>query len=143
MSTLFVEQPQFLGRNSLRGSLRLLLVDEDASDLAHYQRILEAEGYQVRSCSSYLEAVLYLDHETFDFIVVDHGFGGPQWRVVLESAADHHRRIPVLVVTRARDMVCYLEAMQLGAVDYLEKPLTPAQHVRVLNSHRPPQKAAA
>lgn len=143
MSTLFVEQPQFISRNSFTGRIRVLLVDEDLSDREYYRRILEAEGYQVRTCSSYLEAILCFDHETFDFIVVDHGFGGPQWRVVLESAADHHRHIPVLVVTRSRDMVCYLEAMQLGAVDYLEKPLTSAQLIKVLNSHLPPQNAAA
>jgi FixJ family two-component response regulator len=34
---------------------------------------------------------------------------------------DRHRA--VLVVTRCVDMSCYLEAMQMGAVDYLEKPL--------------------
>ncbi len=143
MSTLFVEQRQFVARNSLTRRIRVLLVDEDASDREYYRRILEVEGCQVRACSSYLEAVLCLDHELFDFIVVDHGFGGPQWRVVLENAADHHRNIPALVVTRSRDMVCYLEAMQLGAVDYLEKPVTSAQLIQVLKTHLPPQNAAA
>ncbi len=142
MSTTFVEQPRLVGQNPLKSRMRVLLMDENASDRAHYQRILEAGGYQVRACSTYREAILCLDHESFGFIVVDHGFGGPEWRVVLESASENHRRIPVLVVTRSRDMVCHLEAMRLGAVDYLEKPLTAAQLALVLESHLPPWNAA-
>jgi FixJ family two-component response regulator len=33
-----------------------------------------------------------------------------------------HRNIPIVVVARCLDMHCYLEAMELGAVDYLERP---------------------
>jgi len=47
------------------------------------------------------------------------------------------------VLTRSVDMNCYLEAMQLGAVDYLEKPLPPAQFLRIVETHLRPQAAAA
>ncbi len=33
------------------------------------------------------------------------------------------RNVPVLVMTRHHNMGSYIEAMQLGAVDYLEKPI--------------------
>jgi FixJ family two-component response regulator len=33
-----------------------------------------------------------------------------------------HRNIPIVVVARCLDIHCYLEAMELGAVDYLERP---------------------
>jgi len=41
----------------------------------------------------------------------------------------------VLVLTRCLEMKCYLEAMQLGAADYLEKPLTPMEFERVVKAH--------
>ena len=45
------------------------------------------------------------------------------------------RRLPVLVLTECLDMDCYLEAMQLGAVDYVEKPLRPDEVARLVETH--------
>ena len=43
---------------------------------------------------------------------------------MLERAVQIDRTLPVLVVARSLHMPCYLEAMQLGAVDYLAEPLS-------------------
>ena len=45
------------------------------------------------------------------------------------------RRRPVLVLTRSIDMHCYLEAMQMGAIDYVEKPVPPADLLRFVQAH--------
>jgi FixJ family two-component response regulator len=45
---------------------------------------------------------------------------------VVASAIEQDRETPVLVLTRSIDMPCYLESMQLGARDYVEKPLLPS-----------------
>jgi len=44
-----------------------------------------------------------------------------------------------VVLTHCLHMGCYLEAMQLGAVDYLEKPLTPADVEHLLTTHAQPR----
>jgi DNA-binding NtrC family response regulator len=46
----------------------------------------------------------------------------------------------VVVLTRCLEMNCYLEAMQLGAVDYLEKPLAPAEFEHLVTTHCQPRK---
>jgi DNA-binding response OmpR family regulator len=51
----------------------------------------------------------------------------------------HATGTPVVVLTRCLEMSCYLEAMQLGAVDYLEKPLPPAEFERLVTAHCQPQ----
>jgi response regulator of citrate/malate metabolism len=56
---------------------------------------------------------------------------------VLKRATEINRSLPVLVVARCLDMGCYLEAMQLGAVDYLVEPLTASEIGRVLEDHPP------
>ena len=43
-----------------------------------------------------------------------------------------NRRRPVLVVTDCVDMRCYLDAMWLGATDYLEKPHSPEQLLKTV-----------
>ena len=53
--------------------------------------------------------------------------------VELILARDRHT--PVVVLTRCLEMKCYLDAMQLGAADYLEKPLTPTEFERLVKTH--------
>jgi FixJ family two-component response regulator len=53
----------------------------------------------------------------------------------VERAIEKDRRIPVLVLARSVDMGCYLEAMQLGAFDYLEKPVSASEVVRLVATH--------
>ena len=44
-------------------------------------------------------------------------------------------QLPVLVLTEYLDMSCYLEALQLGAADYVEKPLRPDEVARLVETH--------
>jgi len=130
------EQHQFFSR-------KVLLVDEDYGDLRHYAEILEQQGYEVRMCASYDEGAQCLDCEPFDFVVVSQGSRAFEGRALVERVVMVDRHIPVLVLARCADMNCYLEAMQLGAVDYLEKPLTPSELARVVETHLRPRQMAA
>ena len=80
--------------------------------------------------------------EVFAFVMVTQGTPNFEGRCVLERAVEIDRSLPVLVVARCLDMNCYLEAMQLGAVDYLVEPLTVLEIGRVLEN-RPPYRSVA
>lgn len=114
---------------------KVLLVDEDCEDLEYNCLILEQQGCEVRTCRSFVEGIRSLDCEPFDFIVVGQGSLRFEGRAVLERAIEIDRHTPVVVLTRWHDMACYLEAMQLGAVDYLEKPVSPLDVARVIKTH--------
>ena len=118
-------------RKTTSGRRRILLVDEDNQDLRFYRMILEDRGFDVCLCNSFEDGKRCLESQSFDFIIVGQGSCAFEGRKVLEQAIGIDRRIPVLVITRCIDMSCYLEAMQLGAVDYLEKPLPPDQVMRL------------
>ncbi len=116
---------------------KVLLVDLDEQDLNYLADVLKHCGYEVRPFLSYSEGARCLQHEGVDFVVVSQGGPALHARPLLEMALMKDRHLPVLVVTRSVDMRCYLEVMQLGAVDYLEKPLLPAELLRVLETHLP------
>jgi two-component system phosphoglycerate transport system response regulator PgtA len=122
---------------------KILLVDEDRNDLSYYAHLFAQFGYNVQASSSYADAGKWLGREHFDFIVVSQGSRAFEGRLVVEQALMFDRRTPVLVLTRSAEMDCYLEAMQLGAVDYLEKPLSPAELMRVLETHLRPRTMVA
>jgi two-component system phosphoglycerate transport system response regulator PgtA len=118
--------------------LQFLLVDEDHNDLEYYRALLEKQGYKVCASDSYEVAAHCLEDKPFDFILVGQGTAAFEGRCVLERARSLNQRQPVVVLSRCLDIDCYLEAMQLGAVDYLEKPVSPAEIVRVVRTHLRP-----
>ena len=126
------EQPQTAAK------LRFLLVDEDRNDLMHYRALLEGQGNIVFASDSYEGAARSLEDEPFDFILVGQGTSAFEGRCVVERALRLEQRRPVVILSRCLDMDCYLEAMQLGAADYLEKPVDPAELARVIRTHRRP-----
>jgi DNA-binding NtrC family response regulator len=131
-------------RQSLSGPKgTALLVGEDPGELRYYRDILERYGYRVRICDSYQEGVRLLADEVFQFVMVSQGTPNFEGSCVLKCATEINRNLPVLVVARCLDMGCYLEAMQLGAVDYLVEPLTVSEIGRVLKNHLPAQSIAA
>ncbi len=84
--------------------------------------MLRALGYEVVICDTYEEGANLLETEDFDFAIVNQGSAAFEGRQILERAMSLRRRVPVLVVASSVNMHNYLEAMDLGAIDYLEMP---------------------
>lgn len=122
---------------------KALLVHEDRGDHHYYGDILEGCGYRVRISNSYQEGVQLLADEAFDFVMVSQGTPKFEGSCVLKRANEINRSLPVLVVARCLNMGCYLEAMQLGAVDYLVEPVTVSEIGRVIGNHLQVQSLAA
>jgi DNA-binding response OmpR family regulator len=123
-------RPEFAAR-----SIKVLLVDEDPGDLRILRLILQGQGMEVFAFGTYEAGIQCLETEPIDFVVVSQGSQAFEGRRVLDKATQLDRRRPVLVVTRLTNMQCYIEAMQLGAVDYLEKPVPPADLLRFVRGH--------
>ena len=122
---------------------KVFLVDEDCEDLEYNCLIFEQQGCEVRTCRSFVEGIRCLDCAPFDFMVVCQGSLWFEGRSVLERAIEINRHRPVVVLSRWHDMTCYLEAMQFGAVDYFEKPVSPLDGARVIETHLRTHHAAA
>lgn len=101
---------------------KVLIISEDIHDLSNYAEMLPALGFDVVLCSTYQEGTKRIEADDFTYAIVNQGSAAFEGRCVLERAAQLHLKTPVLVVARCKDIHCYLEAMELGAVDYLERP---------------------
>jgi DNA-binding NtrC family response regulator len=131
------------GQKTLVSKGRALVVNEDRADLAYYQVTLQRAGWGVVASSSYEEALEFFQSGPFDLVVVSQGSRAFEGRQVLERALMADRNKPVLVVTRSLDMECYLEAMQLGAADYLEEPVPETDLTRMAEGFVASRPAAA
>jgi len=119
---------------------RILLVDEDEKDLKYFITLLGRMGYSVRAFMNYREAEGCLEHEHFDFVIVSQGSPAFETHDLVQFTLARDRYTPVVVLTRQLEMNCYLEAMQLGALDYLEKPLAPAEFEHLVTTHCQPRQ---
>lgn len=122
---------------------KVLLVDDDLQDLKYYEVILRAGKFDVVACGSYREAEGWLTSGVFDFVILSQGGPDFEGRQVLEWAIAVDRNLPVLVLTSRHEIRCYLDAVQLGAVDYVEKPVNPSDLMWILETHLKPAGQAA
>jgi DNA-binding NtrC family response regulator len=117
------------------GGATVLLVSEDPDEVETYRIALTYLGHKVRTCRSYSDGIRCLDFGGFDLVVVSQGSPKFEGRCVLERATEIDCSMPVLVVARCLDMHCYLEAIQLGAVDYLPEPFLASELGRLVANH--------
>ena len=123
------------GHSLAHHKAKLLLVNENLEDLVYYNAILQHYGYEACPCPTYAEAIERFQSERFDLVIVSQGSRAFEGRSVLAQALERDRTTPVLVLTHSADIDCYLEAMQLGAYDYVEEPLSPSEVLDQVEKH--------
>ncbi len=104
---------------------RILLADDEAGILKTLGRALRAEGYEVVASASSAEAQRLVCEGSFDVFVVDHrmpGRSGLDLIRDLASAVPEGDRPQVVMMTAHATVENAIEAMKLGAYDYLQKP---------------------
>jgi two-component system, OmpR family, KDP operon response regulator KdpE len=100
---------------------RILVVDDEEPMRKLLSSNLKASGYAVRSAADGTEALRVIEEHPFDLLLLDITMPGPSGLQVLE-AVRRDAQMPVLMLSgrgRERDKV---EALDLGADDYLSKP---------------------
>jgi len=110
-----------------------LIVDDDIRMLRMMQRILELEGYRVRTASDGKAALDAFDEENPDLVLLDIMMPGLDGYQVLESIRKHSD-VPIIMITAKLDVDSIKQAVDLGADDYVKKPFTPAELVARINA---------
>ena len=116
---------------------RILIIDEDLSDLVCYFDVLHQAGYEVHCISAIADALAHVGDESLDLIIASPSMWDSAEGSILARVVEKHYTTPVLVLGRYADSMRYLEAMQLGARDYLEKPLHPSEMVALVAGFLP------
>lgn len=111
------------GAERFFGPPKVLVFDEDAEDLVRHAEPFEARGFEVHKCMSVETAMRCVEREELDFAVLDQGSPSFEGLRIIRHLVRYNIRTPFVVVTRCRDILCRQEALALGAVDYLEKPV--------------------
>ena len=101
---------------------RILLVDDEVEFTENVARLLEARGYHVKAVNSGDGAIQALDREKFDVMVLDLKMPGMDGITTLKEVKKLDLFTQTLILTGHGAIETALEALKLGAYDYLTKP---------------------
>lgn len=108
---------------------RILVVDDDTMNLRRTRMILEKQ-YEVLLAESGKEALEKANDEEIDLVLLDIEMpemnGIETFRCMKENGID----IPVIFLTASGDEEDVLNAIELGAINYLKKPFLPSELLR-------------
>jgi DNA-binding NtrC family response regulator len=110
----------------------ILVVDDDPGFRKLLETILRGEGYSVESAGSVAEAVKCGERRKFDLVISDLKLPDGEGIAVLRWWAERMPETPVVMITAFGTVSSAVEAMKLGAVDYLGKPLSSPDELRLL-----------
>ena len=128
---------------------RILVVDDDRVFRLSTAALLEADGYGVHTASSGQEAVEALRASRYDAMLLDVKMPGADGIAVVEALRLWGDGIPVLMISGVGTVRDAVRALQVGADDFLTKPVEPellAARLGELLARRPnagPDSAAA
>jgi DNA-binding NtrC family response regulator len=100
----------------------LLIVDDDIAVRSVVSRKMQAEGYECDMAADGTEALQRVAARSYDLVLLDMKMPGPSGIEVLPQIVAEHPDIGVVMVTAVSDTETAVEAMKLGAHDYVTKP---------------------
>jgi len=101
---------------------RIVVVDDDLS-LCHFlTKPLSQEGYEVITCHNGNQALETINEREADLILLDNKLPDRTGLEVLKEIKQNHPKVPVIIMTAFGTTETAIEAMRLGAFDYILKP---------------------
>ncbi len=104
---------------------RILIVDDEPNVRLNYRVALETEGLEVWEAPDGRAALQKLADQKFDLAILDMRMPEMDGLEMLESMRERNIQTPVVIITAYGDVPHAVRAIKLGAIDFLEKPLTP------------------
>lgn len=116
-----------------QASKRILIVDDEENARVALSKILAHEGYDVSSAANGLEALNFLRNRDVELIITDINMPEMNGLTFLREINRCHPQSSVIMITAYGEVESYLEAMDLGAFEYINKPVKYDDLKKVMN----------
>ena len=104
---------------------KIFLIDDERTIRLTFRFALETDGYDVQEAASADEAMMGFQSEKYDLVILDLRIGEDSGLDVLAAMRGRGIQTPTLMITAYGSIRNAVRAMQLGAIDFLEKPIEP------------------
>ena len=111
---------------------KVLLIEDDASIAAALQKELASEGYEVAHAPRGDTGLAQASSGNFDAIVTDLKMPGLSGLEIIEQLHRSRPKLPIILITAHGTTETAIEAMKLGAFDYVLKPFDVAELLQLI-----------
>jgi len=111
------------GMKLTNSAKKILVVDDEENARIGLSKLLAQEGYLVDSVSNGFEALTYLRQNEVNLIVTDINMPGMNGITFLKELNKSYPKSNVIMITAYGGVESYIEAMNLGAFEYINKPV--------------------
>ncbi|MEZ4361991.1 MAG: sigma-54 dependent transcriptional regulator [Kofleriaceae bacterium] len=111
---------------------RVLVIDDEAGLREFLSDALELDGHAVTTAQDGREAAKLLDERGFDLVLTDLKMPGLDGMAILRKVRAEQPEVEVIVMTAHGTVDNAVEAMKLGAFEYLQKPISGPDELRLL-----------
>jgi DNA-binding NtrC family response regulator len=106
-------------------SARILIVDDEEIVIRSCLRILAGDEFQVESVQDGREALKKIEENPYDVVILDVMMPNIDGLEVLRRVKETHPNVDVIMITGLSQVDTAVQAMKLGAFDYISKPFEP------------------
>ena len=117
---------------SVINAAAILVVDDEENAREGLSKILTKEGYAVETAANGKEAIDTLKSKGFDLVITDMRMPLMDGFEVLREIKKMDENVGVIMITAYGEVESYLEAMNLGAFEYINKPVRVNELKRVI-----------
>lgn len=112
---------------------RILVAEDDRFYIEFYRDVLEGEGFKVEIVHAGTEAIKRLVNEPFDLVIADLVLKGASGLEFLSEIKKTAPSMDVIMVTSMQSIRKAVDALKLGASDYLTKPVDKDELIMSIN----------
>lgn len=105
--------------------MKILMVEDERMTRIALTGTLRKEGHEVLPCPDGTTAIAALDNNNFDVVLTDLNLPGPDGIEILRHAVQKNPDVKVIIMTAYASTETAVEALRIGAYDYLTKPFQP------------------
>jgi two-component system nitrogen regulation response regulator NtrX len=104
-------------------SKKILVIDDEVSILESVKMILEYDGFAVSVAENGAKGITLIGREAFDAVLLDIKMVGLDGFEVLRKIREDKKELPIIMISGHGTIETAVEAIKVGATDFLEKPL--------------------
>ena len=107
-------------------NIKILVVDDEPIVIRSAKRILGAEGYDVDGAGGGREAIIMMEKKNYDLVLTDLKMPEVDGITLMRWIRKSRPETGIVVITGYPSQETIKEALELGIIDYVPKPFTPA-----------------
>jgi two-component system, NtrC family, response regulator HydG len=111
----------------MKEGIPILIVDDEESMRDSMSQVLEKEGYRTKNAESGQAGLNLFTREAFEVVFLDLRLPDQDGLSVLRQMREASPETPVIIITAYGSIESAVEAIKLGAFEYLTKPFTPEE----------------